>query len=231
MSQHKMTLDEFIKAFAKIKSQGWVKSERHGSTGIGQTLEKLLGISENNIASPDLGEIELKAHRINSSSMITLFTFNRRVWKTKPLDAIRKYGSLDENARLGMYYTMSKNPNSKGLYLQIKDDIVSVQHISGEVIAEWQIEALVERFIKKIPALLFVGAESKIAENKEWFKFQAAKLLSGTSEKIIREQINQGNILLDLRLHDKITSARNHGTGFRVFERKLPLLFETIRDL
>jgi hypothetical protein len=231
MSQYQMTLEKFIKAFAEIKSQGWVKSERHGSTGIGQTLEKLLGISENNIASPDLGEIELKAHRINSSSMITLFTFNRKVWRMKPLDAIRKYGSPDENNRLGMYYTMAKKPNSKGLYLQIKDETVSVLHTSGELVAEWQIETLVERFIKKIPALIFVSAESKTEEDKEWFKFVSAKLLSGTSEKILREQINQGNILLDLRLHDKVTSARNHGTGFRVYEDKLPLLFESIRDL
>lgn len=231
MPQKQMTLDEFIKAFAKIKSQGWVKSERQGSTGVGQTLEKLLGVSENNIASPDLGDIELKARRINSSSMITLFTFNRRVWKMKPLDAIRKYGSLDQNGRLGMYYTMSKKPNSQGLYLQIKDDTVSVQHISGEAIAEWGIEALVERFIKKIPALLLVSADSKIEDDKEWFKFQTATLLSGTSKQIIREQINQGNILLDLRLHDKGASARNHGTGFRVFEENLPLLFKTIRDL
>lgn len=231
MSQHQMTLDEFIKVFAKIKSQGWVKSERHGSTGIGQTLEKLLGISENNIASPDLGEIELKAHRINSSSMITLFTFNRKVWRMKPLDAIRKYGSPDENNRLGMYYTMAEKPNSKGLYLQISDETVSVLHTSGELVAEWQIETLVERFIKKIPALIFVSAESKTEENKEWFKFVSAKLLSGTSEKILREQINQGNVLLDLRLHDKVTSARNHGTGFRVYEDKLPLLFESISDL
>lgn len=70
-----MTLSEFVKAFDKLKAKNWVKSERKGATGIGHTLEKLIGLPENNIASPDLGEIELKAHRINSSSMITLFTF------------------------------------------------------------------------------------------------------------------------------------------------------------
>ncbi|MBE7536478.1 MAG: hypothetical protein HS124_12210 [Anaerolineales bacterium] len=85
-----MTLSEFTKAFNKLKSKNWVKSKRKGATGIGHTLEKLIGLPENNIASPDLGEIELKAHRINSSSMITLFTFNRKVWKMKPLDAIKK---------------------------------------------------------------------------------------------------------------------------------------------
>jgi hypothetical protein len=72
-----MTLDEFVEAFERIKRTGWVKSKRRGATGIGYTLEELLGVPENNIALPDLGEIELKAHRINSTSMITLFTFNR----------------------------------------------------------------------------------------------------------------------------------------------------------
>ncbi|MDZ7343983.1 MAG: MvaI/BcnI family restriction endonuclease [candidate division KSB1 bacterium] len=84
-----MTLSEFINAFGALKAKNWVKSERRGPTGIGHTLEKLIGLPENNIASPDLGTIELKAHRINSNSMITLFTFNRKVWKMKPLEAIK----------------------------------------------------------------------------------------------------------------------------------------------
>ncbi|OQY92758.1 MAG: hypothetical protein B6D41_08150, partial [Chloroflexi bacterium UTCFX4] len=48
-----MTLSEFIKAFNKLKAKNWVKSERKGATGIGHTLEKLIGLPENNIASPD----------------------------------------------------------------------------------------------------------------------------------------------------------------------------------
>lgn len=227
-----MTLNEFIKAFAKLKEMGWVKSERKGSTGIGHTLEKLLNLPESNIATPDLGTIELKSHRIGSGSMITLFTFNRKVWQMKPLDAIRKYGSLDENGRLGMYYTMSKRPNERGLYLHTEEETVSVRHISGEVIAEWQIQTLVERFIQKLPALIFVGARSRISDDGiEMFNFQKAQLLTGISSNNIRDQIGQGNILLDLRLHDKITSARNHGTGFRVYEDKLPLLFQNRKEL
>ena len=65
----------------------------------------------------------------------------------------------------------------------------------------------------------------------EWFHYHRARLLSGTSAEIIRDQILAENILVDLRLHDKITSARNHGTGFRTFEDKLPLLFEHIEQL
>lgn len=85
--------------------------------------------------------------------------------------------------------------------------------------------------MKKIPALILVSAFSEMRGDHEWFKFDRARLLAGTSADIIRSQILAGNILVDLRLHDKITSARNHGTGFRALEEKLPLLFQTVRDL
>ncbi len=226
-----MTLDEFKRAFADLKALGWVPSERRGPTGIGYTLEKLLGLPENNIASPDLGTIELKAHRINTSSMITLFTFNRNVWKINPLEAIRKYGTPDQNGRLGLYFTMSRTPNSAGLFLHIEADSISIRHVSGEVIAEWQLDTLAERFVRRIPALILVSAFSEVRGDVKWFKFDRAQLLTGTSEDILRNQILAGNILIDLRLHDRGTSARNHGTAFRASEDRLPLLFEMVRDL
>lgn len=65
----------------------------------------------------------------------------------------------------------------------------------------------------------------------EWFRFTRAQLLTDTSPEIIREQILAGNVLVDLRLHDKGTSARNHGTGFRVKENKLSFLFKNISEL
>lgn len=171
MPKNRMTLSKFVKAFGVLKSKGWIKSERRGPTGIGYTLEKKIGLPENNIASPDLGKIELKAHRVNSTSLITLFTFNRRVWKMKPLEAIKKYGTPDENGRLGLYFTMSRTPNSSGLFLHIESNTISVRHISGEIIAEWQLQALAERFMEKIPALILVSAFSEMRGDDEWFKF------------------------------------------------------------
>jgi len=231
MSKDKMTLNKFVRAFDKLKAKDWVRSERKGPTGIGHSLEKLIGLPENNIAYPDLGTIELKAHRINSNSMITLFTFNRKVWKMKPLQAIKKYGTPDKNGRLGLYFTMSRTPGGTGLFLHIESETISVRHVSGEIVAEWQLQALAERFAKKIPALILVSAFSEMRGDEEWFKFDRARLLTGTSVAIIRSQILEGNILVDLRLHDKITSARNHGTGFRAYEAKLPSLFQTVKDL
>ncbi len=85
-----MDLNEFVEKFSIIRSSGFIPSKRKGPTGVGHTLEHALGITENNITSPDLGEIELKSHRERTSSLITLFTFNRKAWKMPPLEAIRK---------------------------------------------------------------------------------------------------------------------------------------------
>lgn len=226
-----MTVKEFAKAFAKIKRVGFVPSQRKGPTGVGHTLEQLLGLKENNIALPDFGSVELKAHRVGSSSMITLFTFNRKAWKMKPLEAVRTYGTPDRNGRLGLYFTMSLTPNSTGLFLHLDPNAVSVRHISGRVIAEWQLEDLEKQFKKKVPALILVSAFSEMRGDREWLQYTRAQLLTEPSAEVIGEQIRAGNILIDLRLHDKVTSARNHGTGFRAYEAKLPLLFKNVQDL
>jgi hypothetical protein len=65
-----MTLDEFKLKFAELKAKGFVPTTRSGPTGVGHTLETHLGLTENNIALPDLDKIELKGHRSKSKSLI-----------------------------------------------------------------------------------------------------------------------------------------------------------------
>lgn len=227
-----MTIEEFKYKFEKLKNKGFVKSKRKGPTGVGHTLEVELGLQENNIDLPDIDKYELKGHRINSNSMITLFTFNRKAWQMKAIEAVRKYGSLDKDGRKGLYYTMSLKPNSAGVFLFVDNTDVSIRHISGQVIAKWNLEAITKQFTKKIPALLFVSAFSEERDGIEYFHYHRAQLMTITSPDLIADQIRYENILIDLRLHDKGTEgARNHGTGFRVKEDKLPLLFKNITDL
>lgn len=226
-----MTIKQFNRRFEHVKALSYVKSQRRGPTGIGHTLERLMGLKENNISLPDLGKIELKAHRLGTSSLITLFTFNRKAWKMNPLDAIRKYGTPDRNGRLGLYYTMSRTPNSSGLFLHTDVSKISVRNISGDTIAEWQYADLSKQFLRKMPALILVSAFTEMRGDDEWFKFSRAQLLFGTAPKIIATQIEAGNVVVDLRLHDKGTSARNHGTGFRTYEENLSLLFSKVEEL
>lgn len=208
-----------------------MQTHRKGPTGVGHTLEQELGMTENNIAGSDFKFAELKAHRLNSSSLITLFTFNRKVWKLPQLEAIRRYGSADENGRLGIYYTMGQKPNSAGLFVSFSDQEIELRHIDGTLVAVWPVAELVKRFEKKYPAMVLVAAESEERNGIEYFWYNRAQLLRETSPEALVQQFRAGTILLDLRLHDKGTSARNHGTGFRAYERSLPQIFSKTEDL
>ena len=67
--------EELVDNLDQIKSDGWIKTHRSGNTGIGKTLEDLLGIRENNVPGPDTcGDIELKSASKTANSMLTLFT-------------------------------------------------------------------------------------------------------------------------------------------------------------
>lgn len=63
-----------IERLKGISKMGWIPNARKGNHGgIGNTLEDLLGIKENNLPIPNAAEWELKAQRLGSSSLTTLF--------------------------------------------------------------------------------------------------------------------------------------------------------------
>lgn len=58
----------------EIKNMGWIANRRPGNVGgVGNTLEDLLDVAENNLQLPDFGEWELKSQRAASGSLLTLF--------------------------------------------------------------------------------------------------------------------------------------------------------------
>lgn len=69
-----LSKDDLIKSLRKVRDMGWIPNARHGNVGgVGNTLEDILGIKENNLPIPNAAEWELKTQRENSSSPTTLF--------------------------------------------------------------------------------------------------------------------------------------------------------------
>lgn len=65
---------ELIKKFKAIYAKGWIENYRKGNDGaVGNILEDLLEIPENNLPIPNAAEWELKAQRANTSSLLTMF--------------------------------------------------------------------------------------------------------------------------------------------------------------
>ena len=66
--------EDLVKKLKQIRNQGWIKNARTGNAGaVGNTLEDLLGIEENNLPISNAGEWELKTQRLNTTALTTLF--------------------------------------------------------------------------------------------------------------------------------------------------------------
>jgi len=62
------TKESLIKELQQIRDMGWIPNARRGNAGgVGNTLEDLLGIEENNLPIPNAAEWELKCQRANTS--------------------------------------------------------------------------------------------------------------------------------------------------------------------
>lgn len=84
-----------IDKLQEINAMGWIQNARRGNSGgVGNTLEDLLGIKENNLPIPNAAEWELKTQRINSSSLTTLFHSepSPRAIRFVPQVLLPKYG-------------------------------------------------------------------------------------------------------------------------------------------
>lgn len=67
-------LEQLRRKLEEIKNSGWIPNARPGNAGgVGNTLEDLLDVAENNLQLPDFGEWELKSQRAQTGSLLTLF--------------------------------------------------------------------------------------------------------------------------------------------------------------
>lgn len=256
-----MNYEEFVKKIQEIKEMEWVKTHRRGDTGIGKTLEDLLGISENNIAGPDFDVYELKSGRKDSSSMLTLFTkaplpkgANKELLKAfgykqrtrlvnngqKHLSSYisveeREEKTAEEDCRIEekeLHVTVDAlKENSVGLKLKIADDRIYIAN-ARNVEAYYDGAVLKAAFDKKYARLIYVLASNKTQDSAEHFWFNEAFLLRGFSFKRFSELIAQGTIKVDIRIgHYPDGRLHDHGTGLRVLPQYLPQCFERIERI
>lgn len=232
------TLDEFIKEFAKIKDMGWIKTHRSGPTGIGKTLEDLLGIPENNLDAPDFGDYELKSCRINSSSMLTMFTLSPKPPRSNTY-LRKKYGYSSkayDNDEKVLHSTLTASRfvsiATTGESLKILCDEEKISITSTQVVENvyWTKEALKKAFEKKYKnKFVYVKAENRGSGKDEEFRFVEAYEISGFNYEAMIDLLEEGKIFVDLRIGQYSDGrTHDHGTGFRIKESDQHLLFKNV---
>lgn len=229
-----MEYAEFQRKIRQIKQMGYVGSHRRGSTGIGKTLEDLLGITENNIAGPDFGTYELKSGRKSSTSMLTLFTKSpepRRV--NRVLLEVYGYESREEGiSGKELHVTVDAiKPNSVGLQLTVQGNRLYIAN-NPRVEAYYEENTLKKAFEAKYHRLIYVLADNRRRGNTEQFWFNEAHLLDGFSFERFSELVREGILKVDIRIgHYPDGRIHDHGTGFRILPKYLPQCFETIQRI
>lgn len=91
------TKESLKEELCNIRDRGWIENNSRKSNNdgrIGNMLEDLLGINENNLPLPNTGEWELKTQRENTTSLITLFHMepSPTALKIVPSVLLPKYG-------------------------------------------------------------------------------------------------------------------------------------------
>ncbi|MFC1562853.1 MvaI/BcnI family restriction endonuclease [candidate division KSB1 bacterium] len=228
-----ITYFHIVEKLKAINEMGYIKTHRSGNTGIGKTLEDLLGIEENNIPGPNAAMLELKSGRKNVKSMLTLFTKSPLPIKANSV-LLQRFGyeSARGNERKELHTTVNAKEfnmlkGESGFKINIKSDRIELINYSNEVLGYWTKEILKKYFERKLPKLLYVKAETRGSGSNEEFWFNEAWLLSGFDFYNFLELLKEGIILVDIRIGQYPNGrTHDHGTGFRVFPEKLDICFE-----
>lgn len=92
-------------------------------------------------------------------------------------------------------------------------------------------ECLEEILKRKLKNLFYVNAETTLIDMKEHFHYNKAEIFTTPTLKRFLNLIDEGMIMYDIRI-GSYSSGRNygkahdHGSGFRILEKNLHLLFE-----
>ena len=232
-----MDIDTLIKKLKDIKAMGFVPTVRAHDGGVGNTLEGLLGIKENNISLPDTGEIEIKAKRVDSSSMLTLMSkspFPRGVNRS----LFNQYSHIGDDKIRKLYTTIyGSKLNPLGFRVVIKKDKLVLKNTKG-IEAYWLLKDLIEHLEIKANQTLLVYAltEGTKGTSDERFYYEEAYLLSGLSPNSIRTTLEEGKLKFDIRIGadrtgNKAGAYHDHGTAIRISKQDYLSLFSTKKRL
>lgn len=246
------TKESLIQHLESISDRGWIPNARPGNAGgVGNTLEDLLGITENNLPLPNAAEWELKCQRLNSSSLTTLFHMepSPRAMKFVPRIFLPMYGWLAGEGypaeEMSFRQTIHGQPSDRGFKVVIDKSaekvlisfdasavdprhsnwLESVNRRTGPNELDpqpyWGFRDLANKAGTKLLNCFYVQADSKRERGQEFFQYKQIRMLSGFDFQKFLEAIEAGDALIDFDAR----TGHNHGTKFRLRQNALPKLY------
>lgn len=257
-----ITKEQLVEELRKIRNSGWIKNARPGNAGgIGNTLEDLLGIEENNLPIPNATEWELKTQRANTSSLTTLFHMepSPRALKFVPQILLPKYGWKHEEAEINYPENeMSFRQTISGKGRSDRGFMVTINRIEKKILISFDFKSVSEKhsaWLKSVEQRIKIG---ELDPQPYWgfddlFHKAGTKLINcfyvqaQVKKEKGKEYFMYDKILMLQKFSiDKFLSAlennsvlvdfdartgHNHGTKFRLKQNRLSDLYEIVTEI
>jgi hypothetical protein len=231
-----------------IARQGFIPSTTGADSGVGDTLERLLGIVRNADKTPDFRGIEIKASRLNSktgrqANRNTLFSESPN-WFHSTLkngrEIVEKYGYVSAGTgKRALQVTLGSSPNAQGLYLLFNDNQSVIenrhQHLGNDdPVVLWELPALEARLAEKHKSTFWVKANAENKDGFEHFQYVSAQITSNPLVANFGPLVASGKIQLDYTFSEKTRTSgqsyiRDHGYLWKIKPANLGLLFPPAR--
>ncbi|MDY5441605.1 MAG: MvaI/BcnI family restriction endonuclease, partial [Candidatus Enteromonas sp.] len=244
---------ELISLLKEVNRRGWLESITVGDPGVGDTLEHALGIARNNLKTPDFKGIELKTTRVTKEGVERGKTRSTLFSKTPDggmnyHEILEAYGKMQiprgcSSPRFQLCETVSsKRVNAYDLFLKCDHsrEKVLLLHSSSknfpnpfaEFVSSWEYQTLKQSFSTKHRETMWIGAESRIINGKEYFHYTLAEYTGKPNTTALIDFIDCGIITVDLLAY--ITSEgrhRDHGMLWKIAPKNRSLLFGTMEKV
>lgn len=229
---------ELLEMIRDVSRRGYIPTLRSGDTGVGMTLETVLGISANNNKAPDYKGIELKAKRLRNSrpTRVTLFS-QVPDWSLSPIGSawnlLSTFGYV-RGGKLRLNHEMTATaPNSIGFQLEVdaRSDFLKQNYVDREMgskrhVTSWQMEKLRSRLREKHPQTFWVGAKVQGRGASEAFHYVQVEHTMQPKVRNFDALIEGGIISVDYLMSQKGPErVRDHGYLFKMHASDFPALF------
>jgi hypothetical protein len=235
---------ELLDLLREISEKGFVPSTTNSDSGVGDTLEALLGIRRNSSRAPDYKGIEIKSSRLSSrtgrqENRSTLFSKIPN-WEISRLKSAREildnYGyTSTSTGRPALQVTLKHTPNAQGLYLAFNEVDAKVQNLyregerSEEVVA-WKIDELENSLREKHKNTFWVKANTTEIHGSEHFHYVQVVATSTPLVSNFSQLVDLGSIQMDYTISEKEkpdggVKVRDHGYLWKIAPEDIGLLF------
>ena len=235
---------ELLDLLKEISDKGFIPSTTNADSGVGDTLEALLGIQRNSNRAPDYKGIEIKSSRLNSrtgrqENRSTLFSKIPN-WDISRLKSAREildhYGYVSSSTgRPALQVTLKHTPNAQGLYLAYNDVESKIQNLfrqgdrSEEVVA-WKINELENALREKHKNTFWVKAKTAKIHGSEHFHYVQVIATSTPLVSNFSQLVDLGSIQMDFTISEKVKpdgglKVRDHGYLWKIAPEDIGLLF------